>query len=40
MKGIKDEWNMCIIKCIVSGYLFGIMLIKGVNSGRNEITDN
>ena len=40
MKGIKDVWNTCIIKCIVSGYLYEIMLIKGVNSRRNEITDN
>ena len=40
MKGINDVWNMCIITCIIHRQLIGIMLIKGDNSGRNEITHN
>ena len=32
MKGIKDVWNMCIIKCIANERLIGIILIKGDNS--------
>ena len=40
MKGINDVWNRCIIRCITNRQLTGIMLIKGDNSGRNEITRN
>ena len=40
MKGINDVRNMCIIKCITHQYLIEIMLIKGDNSGLNEITYN
>ena len=40
MKGINDVWNRCIIKCITNRKLTGIKLIKGGNSGRNEITRN
>ena len=37
---ITDVWNMCIIKCITNGWLIGIMIIKGRNSGRNKMTRN
>ena len=40
MKGINDVWNVCIIKCITKRQLIGIVLIKGDNSGLNEITHN
>ena len=40
MTDINYVWNMCIIKCILNLELIGIMLIKGDNSGRNEITNN
>ena len=40
MKGINDVWNMCIIKCITNRWLIGMMLVKGNNSRRNEITHN
>ena len=41
MEGITDVWNMCIItKCITNGWLIGIMIIKGRNSGHNKITRN
>ena len=29
-----------MIKCITNGWLVGIMMIKGRNSGRNKITHN
>ena len=29
MLGITDVWNMCIIKCIINGWLIRIMIIKG-----------
>ena len=29
-----------MIKCITNGWLVGIMIIKGLNSGHNEITHN
>ena len=38
MKGIIVVRNTCIIKCITKGLLIVIMLIKGDNSRRNEIT--
>ena len=31
---------MCTIKCITNGWLIGIMIIKGRNSGGNKITHN
>ena len=40
MKGITDVLNMWIIKCITNGWLIGIMMIKGHNSGRYKITHN
>ena len=29
-----------MIKCITNGWLIGIIIIKGRNSGRNKITHN
>ena len=29
-----------LLKCIANGWLIGIMIIKGRNSRRNEITHN
>ena len=36
MIGINDVCNMCIIKCITTQYLNGIVLLNGDNSGHNE----
>ena len=36
MRGIKDVWNMCIIKCIA--HWNNANKGGGGNSGRNEIT--
>ena len=40
MLGITAVLNMWVIKCITNGWLIGIMIIKGRNSGRNKITHN
>ena len=33
-------YRTCIMKCITNGQLIGLMLIRGDNSGRSEITHN